>query len=493
MLKEITGKIQPERWMVIFLWIHILVWTLVPYWVRYALPLDAMEGATWGHQLEWGYDKNPFVNGWLTALAVYLDQYQDWAVYLFSQLSVAICFLAVWQLAKKMVPPIYALLAVFLLEGIQYYNVHSIDFNDNTIELSLWALTALWFYNALKSQSVRDWMLVGLLAGLGMMTKYYTIVLLIPMFLFLLVSPTNRQTFIKPAFYLGMAVFVAVVLPHVIWLFSHDFITVNYAFKRVHSRPTWINHLEYSGRFAWQQVEAFLPAVAMALLFFVGDEPRDHSTRIPVNRFDRLFLLFVGVGPFLLTILLSAFTGMKLRAGWGTPLLSLWGILLMVWLHPPVTVKRFYRFIVLFFVLIASIVVGYSAALVRADEPSSANFPGKVIASVLTQEWRNTYHSAVPYIAGSRWVAGNVAYYSADHPPVYIDWNPRISPWIDEAKLQAKGAIFVWDTTEPREIPSAETLARFKKLGDIKIMRFSWLRNKQSTPVEIAVAFLPPM
>src|SRR5438876_370398 len=128
--------IRPSYWLYGFILLHITIWTLAPALVRYTLPLDAMEGTPWGKQFEWGYDKNPFMNGWLTELAFY------WGgpalIYLFSQLSIAAAFFAIWQLGKKMMPPLYALLAIFFLECIHYYNLHAIDFNDNTLEVGLW-------------------------------------------------------------------------------------------------------------------------------------------------------------------------------------------------------------------------------------------------------------------------------------------------------------------------------------------------------------------
>src|SRR5271156_1570356 len=143
-----------------FTGLHVLIWTALPFLVRYTLPMDSMEGYVWGQQLEWGYDKNPFVNGWMTALAVRLGGDSGWMIYLFSQLSVALCFWAVWQLGKKMLPPVYALLGVLL------------------------------FYQALcsntnKSQTLLAWLGCGVFAGLSMMTKYYTVVLLVPMTVFL--------------------------------------------------------------------------------------------------------------------------------------------------------------------------------------------------------------------------------------------------------------------------------------------------------------------
>jgi 4-amino-4-deoxy-L-arabinose transferase-like glycosyltransferase len=479
-----------DLWLYIFISVHVIAWTLVPYLTRFALPMDAMEGTIWGQQFQWGYDKNPFLNGWLTALAVNLADHAEWGVYLFSQLSVAICFWAIWQLGKKILTPMYALIAVLLLEGAQYYNLHAIDFNDNTLELGLWALTALTLYNALQQQKLRDWLLTGIFAGLGMMTKYYTAMLLIVVMLFLVLNPEARRSFKYPTFYAGVAAFLVVIAPHVVWLFYHDFVTVNYALDRVSSNSALIHH--YSASFAWEQFAAFLPPIVLALLLTLGKRPALASERISISTFDQQFLLYIGLGPYLLTVLLSALTGIKLRAGWGEPLLSLWGIILIAWLQPNITPAKFYRFVLMFFALMMLTLGFYAHNLIYADHPTSANFPGKIIARSITREWHETAHTPLPYVAGSRWLAGNIAFYSTDRPTVYIDWDKKLSPWINEEDLRKKGAVFVWNPALKNE-PLPEIIRqRFTNLGTLKIMHFSWMRNKQAQPVVIAVAVLRP-
>jgi 4-amino-4-deoxy-L-arabinose transferase-like glycosyltransferase len=480
-----------DRWLYLFISMHVIVWTVVPYLTRFTLPLDAMEGTIWAQHLQWGYDKNPFLNGWLTRLALELSDQAEWGIYLFSQLSVAICFWAVWELGKKILPPVYALIAVMMLEGAQYYNLHAIDFNDNTIELSLWALTTLYFYNALQKQKASDWLLTGLFAGLGMMTKYYTVMLLIAMALFILINSAARRSFGKPTFYLGIVAFLAVMTPHIVWLFHHDFVTVNYALERI-SIPTILNHPNYSASFAWEQFAVFLPPLVLTLFLMTGRQPMLTTQRVPVNSFNQQFLFFLGLLPYLLTVILSALTGIKLRAGWGEPLLSLWGIMVMAWLQPDITPAKFHRFMLIFFSLFALTAILYATSLLRGQTPSTANFPGKIIAATLTRSWHETEHTPLFYVAGSRWLAGNIAFYSHDKPSVYIDWDNKISPWVDENELRAKGGIFVWNTTKKDE-PLPEVIRqRFAKLGSLKIMHFSWLRNHREPPITIGVAFLAP-
>lgn len=492
MVNKTIQQLNLRAWLYLFIFIHVLAWTLVPFFVRHNLPMDAIEGAIWGQQFEWGYDKNPFLNGWLTAVAVNISHHSAWMIYLFSQISVGICFWAIWKLGKKMLPPIYALIAVFLLEGIQYYNLHAIDFNDNTLELSLWALTALYYYQALKSQSLRDWLLTGFFAGLGMMTKYYTVMLLSPMALFLIAHPQNRQSFSKPSFYFGLLAFLIIIAPHTIWLFFHDFVTIDYALGRVNAHPTWINHISFSTLFTWEQIKAFSPPILLALILLVGQSPAGETPRYRMDNFDKQFLFYVGIGPLLLTVILSAIAGIRLRAGWGAPLLSLWGIILIYCLQPRITIKRFYAFMLVFFSLFITMLVLYTTALIRAQAPSSANFPGQQIAASLTQEWHNTYHRPLTYVAGSRWLAGNIAFYSTDKPKVYINWDSKVSPWINEKDMQKQGAIFVWDRSEEMEKLPPEVFAHFKNLQPLRILHFTWLRNKDMKPVEIGVAFLPP-
>lgn len=476
-----------------FITIHVLAWTILPFVVRYTLPLDSMEGYVWGQQLEWGYDKNPFMNGWLTALAVKMGGFSGWMVYFFSQLSVALCFWAVWRLGKKILPPVYALLGVLLLEGVQYYNFHAIDFNDNTLELSLWALLVLCFYQALRSSSptkaLLAWLGCGLFAGLSMMTKYYTVVLLVPMVLFLFLFRENYKCFKSSGFYWALLVFGLIVMPHIIWLFSHDFVTVTYAFDRVSSPPTWWNHLSYPWQFFYEQLEAFSPAILLALVLLIGKRPLAQPQRFSLSQFDKAFLIVIGLGPFCFTALLSFIAGFKLRAGWGEPLFSLCGLLLMAYIQPRITRAKLGAFISLLGLLLILALTGYGFAFIQGKETSSANFPGKTLAQTLTDTWHQTYHQPLYYVAGSRWLSGNIAFYSKDHPHVYINWNKRVSPWIKESELHQKGAIFIW---EKGELLPQDLEKRFPDLSQAKILHLNWLRNKNLPPIEMNVAYLPP-
>jgi hypothetical protein len=287
-----------------------------------------------------------------------------------------------------------------------------------------------------------------------------------------------------------LLVFGLVITPHIIWLFQHDFVTVNYALERISSNPTWFHHINYAASFAWEQFAVFLPPLCLAGILMLGRSPALQKPRLEISAFDQQFLLYLGLGPILLTVLLSALTGIKLRAGWGEPLLSLWGIMLIATLQPAVTTQKFYRFTGVMLSLWIVTLSLYAFNLSRGT--SSANFPGSIMAKSLTKEWHDTYHCPLLYVAGPRWMAGNIAFYSTDHPAVYIDYNQKLSPWIDEARLKSAGGIFVWNPDEESDEVHELLKKRFGNLGAASIRYYTWRRNPQAKPVSIAVAFLKP-
>ena len=373
-----NNSFNATRWFYIFIILHLILWTAVPAYIRTNLPLDAIEGTIWAHQLEWGYDKNPFMNGWLTAVAIHLGGPSGWMIYLFSQLFIVAAFFSVWQIAKNILTPPLALISVMLLELVQYYNFHSLDFNDNTIELGLWALTMLYLYQATKTEatSLRDWLLTATFAALALMTKYYTLALLAAMSLFLILNPQNRKELTKPTPYLGLILFLAIITPHINWLFSHDFITVRYVFHRAASAPSWTNYFFFPLEFAWQQLQVFLPALVVGALLCLPRK-KEPTTKIQLFlSFDKQFLFYIGLGPFLLNRLIIPIHRHQVTRRLGHAITISLGRHFNRLASTATQQNKNLCLYLRHFYLNDRHEIGYIYSLVDSPDPSSANFPG---------------------------------------------------------------------------------------------------------------------
>ena len=60
--------------------------------------------------------------------------------------------------------------------------------------------------------------------------------------------------------------------------------------------------------------------------------------------------------------------------------------------------------------------------------------------------------------------ANNVAVYSPDRPHVIVHGKPQLSPWIDVADLDRRGAVFVWEQASTAPTLPEGLHARFPRV-----------------------------
>jgi 4-amino-4-deoxy-L-arabinose transferase-like glycosyltransferase len=478
-----------------FITLHVLVWTLIPNWARTGLPLDSAEGSVWGQHLALGYDRNPWLNGWLTRLAIELGGNADIFVYFFSQLCVALAFWSIWRLGRKILDPLQAVVAVLMLEAIQYYTIAAVDFNDNVLELGLWPLSILLFYKAVTSQRHWDWVGLGLVAGLAMMAKYYTAILLLSMLIFLLWHPKARLSFRQAGVYISMMVFILIILPHIVWLFEHDFLTIQYALNRVNineNKLTFWGYIKPGVMFALTQLLAFLGAVALLATAIGFRNKAIERDTTGSACFNSVFLWIVGAGPYLITVLLALFTGWQLQIMWGTPLLSCWGLLLVYHLKPIITRARFYRFLIVTLVIFTVFISSYTLVMLKPNSTSSGNFPAREFAQKITKIWHTHHSRPLPYVVGDRILTSDVARYSSDKPHAHLEWRASTNPWIDLEDLHKHGAIFIQRTSDGKDFP-AKAYEEFPGLRIEGVYEIPYVRRTpDATPLEVLVGILAP-
>ena len=163
-----------------FLFTHLMIWTLVPSITNHNLPLDTIEALAWGSNLDWGFNKHPPISALMVKIFYQIFGAQDWAYYFLSQLFVIISFYFVFKLSKEILSDKkLAMLSVLLLEGIYFYNFTSPEFNVNVCTLPFWAMTSYYAYKCIKNNLVKDHIILGIIAGLGFLSKYLFIYLLI--------------------------------------------------------------------------------------------------------------------------------------------------------------------------------------------------------------------------------------------------------------------------------------------------------------------------
>ena len=131
--------LRPERvfWSLVAL--RLVAWWLLPTLVARTAPLDVIEGLVWGREWQWGYWKHPPLAAWLLEATVSSFGARLPALFLLGPACVAVALALVWRLARRVLDPAWALVAVLALDGIYYYGYASPKLNPDLLQLPLWA------------------------------------------------------------------------------------------------------------------------------------------------------------------------------------------------------------------------------------------------------------------------------------------------------------------------------------------------------------------
>ena len=79
-----------------FLFVHLIVWTLIPSISNINLPLDTIEALAWGSNLDWGHSKHPPLSAFIVEVFYQIFGNQDWVYYFLSQLFVVSAFFIIF-------------------------------------------------------------------------------------------------------------------------------------------------------------------------------------------------------------------------------------------------------------------------------------------------------------------------------------------------------------------------------------------------------------
>jgi len=450
---------RPGEGFALFCLGHAALWTLLPATLYPNLPLDLIEALTYGREWQLGYDKLPPLPWWLIE-GTYRLFGSDTALYLVAQVTVVAAFGLVWVLARRLVGPLGALVAVLIVDGLHYFNFTAPKFNHDVIQLPLWALAGVSFHGALRSGRLRDWAGLGLACGLALWAKYFIVILALPLALFLLLDRDARRALKTPGPYVAVLVGLCVALPHVVWLVQNDFLPFRYADARAAPVRGILDHLVHPLVFVVGQIFWLLPCGLIALPLV---RPRRDAQKSSVDAFDRRIVTLLAFGPAALLIAGAVITGRGLIAMWGYPLWLFLGLWVVIATGPATEWARARRVVLAWGAVTALYAVAFVlqyGVLPFVDHRYRASlFPGDRLGAEISTRFRAATGAPLAYVIGSMWLGGNISRYSVERPRTLIDAKPERAPWIDLADLKRRGAVVVWTDGDRNTVP--EAYARF--------------------------------
>ena len=399
----------------IFALSHLIIWTLIPSLTNKNLPLDTIEALAWGSNLDWGFNKHPPMSAFFSEVFFQIFGAQDWAYYLLSQVFVLITFYYVFKLSFEILGNSQlSLISVLLLESIYFYNFTTPEFNVNVCQLPFWSLVVYYSWRIYSSKEIKflDCFLVGLFAAIGFLSKYLFIYLLISidlLFIYLIFIKKIRKFDFK--YLITIEVFVVLMVPHFIWLYNNDFVTIIYGLQRTGlEQSNIIDHLKYPIIFTVKQIGILIP-----FLFLVWLLVKKIKFKIKLKDKKLIFLLFINILPIFLMFITSLIMGSKIRTMWMTPFYLFFGVLFVYIFQSQINLKKvnsfLYGFLFLFF--LAPIIYSYISI---SETDKRTDYLGKKIAEKVQIAWDQDFNKPIDFVIGDEWQAGNLSYHLKSRP-----------------------------------------------------------------------------
>ena len=220
---------QPEFvWAITVIGAVTLVRMIVVIVSPFNLGPDEAQYWDWSRDLAFGYYSKPPMIAWLIAVETSLCGDSEACIRIGSPILHGATSFAIFGLARALLGG-----KIALWSAIVYLTLPAISFASGIMSTDLpllffWTL-ALWaLQRLLKVGSWMDAAALGILIGLGFLSKYAMVYFLICWAVFLVLSPQDRWILKSPKLALTLGLTGLVVLPNLLWNAGNEFSTIKH-------------------------------------------------------------------------------------------------------------------------------------------------------------------------------------------------------------------------------------------------------------------------
>lgn len=433
--------------------------TLFRLWydTRHELLQDEAYYWQWSRHLDWGYyDNTPLMAPVIRLFTTIFGQ-TELGVRAGATVCSLIISVFVYLLAKRLFGPAVAVVSVVLANVIPLFAAGSVIMTQDPVQIAFWAAALYVVHRALTDRPYWTWWIgAGVLAGLATQAKLNALALLAGVFLYLLLSPTARERWLRrPEPYVAGLIALVIFAPFLWWNHTHQNAFWIHAHAMAsrgsgHDGPKWVL------RFLGDQALLLSPFVFLTYLYTLYDGAR----RGVKERDDAyLFLWCPSLVAFMSTLVTALRS--KVEGNWAVDayftgvimiavvLVRAWQSRRMagkIWASLSVTVALILAVVPLFPNLLYG--AGIKFPNPRQDRTNEL-YGWRELATRITQE--RAAMGGDPFIFGINYrIPSEAAFYLSRQPQTYaLFLNYKASEymfWENPDALKGRNAIFLNDT-----------------------------------------------
>jgi 4-amino-4-deoxy-L-arabinose transferase-like glycosyltransferase len=261
------------------LWLGALIaLTVLRLILAATLPLAPDEAYyfLWSQHLQAGYlDHPPMVAVFIRA-GVFCFGDTPLGIRLFGPLLAAFGSLLLWDVGEQLFPHRHAgVIAAALLNATLMVGVGAIVMTPDTPLLFFWTAGLAAFARLITSDNPRWWLVIGVVMGLALLSKYTALLFIAAGFIWLVTDAQGRMTLRTPWPWVAVALALLVFAPNIAWNAAHGWASYFKQGGRVDGFDAG-RSLQFLAEFVFGQIGLFTPLIfglTVVGLWRLGDTP----------------------------------------------------------------------------------------------------------------------------------------------------------------------------------------------------------------------------
>jgi 4-amino-4-deoxy-L-arabinose transferase-like glycosyltransferase len=280
-----------------------------------------------------------------------------------------------------------------------------------------WTLGLLLAYQAIFEEKHWAWPALGIVAGLGMLSKYTFVLFGLTIFLFLISNTSYQKLFLSWKPWTALVLSLMVFFPNILWNMQHNWISYTFQLGSRSGQPDLWKRVTYFLEYMGAEIGLLSPFVfivlIMATIFIFQKYWRDPKLR---------FLLFFTYTPLLFFAIFSWRS--RIEPNWPAAAL-ITAILLVIWFyeksHDRRGIIRFINFSIVFSLLTTFIIISHGIfpflpIAAQKDRTSGQRGWQEFVAQVHEVRKIENPQLNYPLVANSYQISSMLAFYSPDQP-----------------------------------------------------------------------------
>ncbi len=214
-------------------------------------------------------------------------------------------------------------LALAVLNGTLLFGVVLLLLTPDAPQMLFWSAGLYVGYIVFFKKSKIAWLILGVICGLGLLSKYIFILFIGSLFLFMLFDRAARKFFTTPYPYLSLLIAFLVFLPNILWNASHGYVSYLFQIEHGLGSQSWPG-FKYFWEYIGGQTGLLSPILwfMMVYIAIITVVKQRNTSRM-------LFLLSFFIVPVLFFTYSSI--SKKVEANWAAPAYLAGTLLLLIW------------------------------------------------------------------------------------------------------------------------------------------------------------------